>query len=121
MEQCFHQYGNCFSETSYLGHFFTRVVFPLCVLTYFLMKLKWTRKTNLSSSQFVKTANADDSQCIPLLNRIINSENALKEIVKSFIDFANIAKGLMDKNQQLLVKQKLERLFLSTKDAVRGG
>ena len=47
----------------------------------------------------------------------MNSENAPNEIVKSFIDLANMAKGLMDKNQQPFVRQVLERLFSST----RGG
>ena len=47
----------------------------------------------------------------------MNSENAQKEIVKSFIDLANMAKGLMDENQQQSPKQELERLLPST----RGG
>ena len=39
----------------------------------------------------------------------MNSENVLrKEIVKSFIDLANVAKGLMDENQQPSVQQELE-------------
>ena len=47
----------------------------------------------------------------------MNSENTQKEIVKSFIDLANMAKGLMDENQQQSPKQELERLLPST----RGG
>ena len=39
----------------------------------------------------------------------MNSENALKGIVKSFIDLENMAEGLMDKNQQRSVQQKLEK------------
>ena len=44
----------------------------------------------------------------------MNSENAPKEIVKSFIDLANMAKGIIDENQQPSVQQELERLFPST-------
>ena len=33
--------------------------------------------------------------------------------MKSFIDSANMAKGLMDENQQLSVQQEFERLFAS--------
>ena len=50
----------------------------------------------------------------------MNSENPSKEIVKSFIDLANVAKGLMYKNQQPSVRQELEKLLLSTKDGGRG-
>ena len=40
----------------------------------------------------------------------MNSENnAPKGIVKSFIDLANMAKGLMDKNQQPYIQQELKR------------
>ena len=39
----------------------------------------------------------------------MNSENTAKGIVKSFIDLANMAKGLMDKNHQPSVQQELER------------
>ena len=56
----------------------------------------------------VKTAGA---QCIPLINGILNSENTPKEIVKSFIDLANMAIWLMDENQKPSVQQELERLF----------
>ena len=44
----------------------------------------------------------------------MNSENAPKEIVQSFIDLANRAKQLMDENQQPSITQELGRLFLST-------
>ena len=64
----------------------------------------------------VKTAGA---QCIPLVNGIMNSENAPKEFVKSFIDLANMAKGLMDENQQPSVQESLERMFHSTRDEER--
>ena len=60
----------------------------------------------------VKTAGG---QCTPLVNGIMNSENSLKEMVKSFIDLANLAKVLMDEIQQPY--QELEKLFPST----RGG
>ena len=48
---------------------------------------------------------------------MMNSENAPKEIVQSFIDLVNIAKWLMDKNHQPSVTQELGRLFPS----IRGG
>ena len=50
----------------------------------------------------------------------MNKENAAKEIMKLFIDFENIPKGLMDKNQQSSVQQDLERLFPSTRGGGRG-
>ena len=49
----------------------------------------------------------------------MNSENAPKEFVKSFIDLANMAKGLMDENQQPSVQESLERMFHSTRDEER--
>ena len=51
----------------------------------------------------------------------MNSENALKKIVKSFIDLANMAKELMGETQQPSVQQELERLFPSTRCGRRGG
>ena len=50
----------------------------------------------------------------------MNSENDPKEIVKSFIDLASMAKGLMDENQQPSVQRDLERLFPSTRGGGRG-
>ena len=47
----------------------------------------------------------------------MESGNAPKEILKSFIDLASMAKGLMDENQQSSFQRDLERLFPST----RGG
>ena len=44
----------------------------------------------------VKTAGG---QWIPLVNRIMKSENVPKEIVKTFMDLVDMAKGLMDENQ----------------------
>ena len=41
----------------------------------------------------------------------MNSENVPKERVKSYIDLAKMAKGLIDENQQPSVQQELERLF----------
>ena len=45
------------------------------------------------------------------------SENAPKEIAQSFIDLVNMAKWLMDENQQSPVTQELGILFPS----IRGG
>ena len=50
----------------------------------------------------------------------MNSENASKEMVKSFIDLANMANALMDENQQASVQQYLEKLFPSTRGGRRG-
>ena len=47
----------------------------------------------------------------------MNSENASKKIVQSLIDLVNMAKWLMDENQQPSVTQELGRLFPS----IRGG
>ena len=44
---------------------------------------------------------------------MMNSENTPKEIVQSLIDLVNIAKWLMDENQQPSVTQELGRLFPS--------
>ena len=40
----------------------------------------------------------------------MSSENAQKDIAQSFIDFVDMAKGLMDKNQQPFVPHELGRL-----------
>ena len=48
---------------------------------------------------------------------MMNSKNAPKEIVQLFIDLVNMAKWLMDKNQQPSVMQELGRHFPS----IRGG
>ena len=49
------------------------------------------------------------------------NENALKEIVQSFIGLANIVKGLMDENQQPSVTKEIGRLFRSTRGVGRRG
>ena len=51
----------------------------------------------------------------------MNSENAPKEIVQSFIDLVNMAKWLMDENQQPSVTQELGRLFPSIRGRGRRG
>ena len=45
----------------------------------------------------------------------MNSENAPKEILQTFIDLVNMTKGLMDENQQPSVLQELGRLLLSSR------
>ena len=45
----------------------------------------------------------------------MNSENAAKEAVKSFIDLANVAKEVIDKNQLPSLEQELEKLFPSAR------
>ena len=44
---------------------------------------------------------------------MLNNENASKKIVQSLKDFVNMAKWLMDENQQPSVTQELGRLFPS--------
>ena len=74
----------------------------------------------LPSIQFVKTVKAASGQCIPFVKGIMNNENVPKEIVKSFIDLVDMAKGLMDENQQTSVQQELEKLLPSTRGEGRG-
>ena len=52
--------------------------------------------------------------------KIMNSENAPKEIVKSFIDLASVAKGFINENQPPSAAQELRRLFPSTSGGRRG-
>ena len=52
---------------------------------------------------------------------MMNSENAPKEIVQPFIDLVNMAKWLMDENQQPSVTQELGRLFASIRGRGRRG
>ena len=51
----------------------------------------------------------------------MNSEHASKEIVQSFIGLTNMAKGLMDENQQPSVQQQLRQLFRSARGGGRRG
>ena len=50
----------------------------------------------------------------------MNNENTPEDIMKSFIDLENMAKGLMNENQQPSVKG-LKRLFPSARGGERGG
>ena len=50
----------------------------------------------------------------------MNSENTPKEVVKLFIDLANMTIGLMDEKQEPSIQQELEGLFPSTRGAERG-
>ena len=52
---------------------------------------------------------------------MMNSENASKNIVQSLLDLVNIAKWLMDENQQPSVTQELGRLFPSIRGRGRRG
>ena len=51
----------------------------------------------------------------------MNCENASKKIVQSLIDLVNMAKWLMDENQQTSVTQELRRLFPSIRGRGRRG
>ena len=51
----------------------------------------------------------------------MNSEHISKEIVQSFIGLTNMAKGLMDENQQLSVQEQLRQLFCSARGGERRG
>ena len=105
------------SQSSYQGDFSLRGVFLLSILTYLLINLKVITRRKPAKQSVRQTIKTAAGQCIPFVNEIINSENTSKEIVKSFIDLANMAKGLMNKNQQLSVKQEFGRRFPSA----RGG
>ena len=52
---------------------------------------------------------------------MMNCENVPKEIVQSFIDLVNMAKWLMDENQQPSVTQELGRLFPSIRGRGKRG
>ena len=52
---------------------------------------------------------------------MMNSENAPKEIAHPFTDLVNMAKWLMDENQQPSVTQELGRLFPSIRGRGRRG
>ena len=52
---------------------------------------------------------------------MINSENASQNIVQSLIDLVNMAKWLMDENQQPSVTQELGRLFSGIRGRGRRG
>ena len=52
---------------------------------------------------------------------MMSSENALKKIMQSLIDFLNTAKWLMDENQEPSVTQELGRLFPSIRGRGRRG
>ena len=52
---------------------------------------------------------------------MMSSENAPKKIVQSLIDLVNMAKWLMDENQQPSVTQELGRLFPGIRGRGRTG
>ena len=52
---------------------------------------------------------------------MMSSENASNKIVQSLIDLVNMAKWLMDENQQPSVTQELGRLFPSIRGRGRRG
>ena len=52
---------------------------------------------------------------------MMSSENTLNKIVQSLIDLVNMAKWLMDENQQPSVTQELGRLFPSIRGRGRRG
>ena len=52
-------------------------------------------------------------------SRMMNSENTSKKTVEWPIDLANMAKWLMDENQQPSVTQELGRLFPSIRGMQR--
>ena len=54
-------------------------------------------------------------------SRMMSSENASNKIVQSLIDLVNMAKWLMDENQQLSVTQELGRLLPSIRGRGRRG
>ena len=52
---------------------------------------------------------------------MMNSENAANNIVQSLIDLVNVAKWLMNENQQTSATQELRRLFPSIRGRGRRG
>ena len=64
---------------------------------------------------------SEDSRLPVHYSQIMDSENAPKETVQSFIDLANIANRLIDENQQPSVTQELGGMFLSTRGGGRRG
>ena len=54
-------------------------------------------------------------------SRMMNSENGPKQIAQLFMDLVNMAKWLMDENQQPSVTQELGRLFPSIRGRGRRG
>ena len=54
-------------------------------------------------------------------SRMMNSENGPKKIAQLFMDLVNMAKWLMDENQQPSVTQELGRLFPSIRGRGRRG
>ena len=70
------------------------------------MKLKVNTRHKPAKQSIRYTAG---DQCIPVVNGIMNSENAPKETVKSFIDLSRMAKGLIYENQQPSNQQELEK------------
>ena len=86
------------SETSYLGDSSPRGIFPLSILTCLLINLNLNTRHKLAkhSLKELKTVKARQHK---RQIKIMNSENAPKEIVKSFIDLANVAKGFINENQ----------------------
>ena len=96
MGQCFHQNRNCFQKIStYFDLLTNEIEGKLETQT-----CQAINESRLSLRQF-------GGQCIPLVNGIMNIEYDPKEVVKSFIDLVNMAKGLLDENQQPSVQQEL--------------
>ena len=110
------------SETSYLRDSSSRGIFPLSILTCLLIKShdkiesEHVTKTCLALKE-LKTVKARQHN---RQTKIMNSENAPKVIVKSFIDSASMAKGFINENQPPSVAQELGRLFPSTSGGRRG-
>ena len=89
------------------------MLIPPSILTCLLINL------NLNTRHKLAKHSLKNSRQHKRQTKIINSENAPKEIVKSFIDLANVAKGFINENQPPSVAQELGRLFPSTR--VEGG
>ena len=64
------------------------------------MKLMVNNLQHKPAKQSIRPVRTTGGLCIPLIKKIINSERAPKEIVKSFRDLVNMVKGLIDENQQ---------------------
>ena len=82
------------SKNLYLGNSSPRGVFPL----YFDLLINKTECENATQTcQALKELKTVKTKQHKIQTKIMNSENAPKEIVQSFMDLANVARGLIMK------------------------
>ena len=106
MGQCLHQNGNCFRDFV-AKRLLARWGFPALYFNLLTNEIEGKHAT-CEISHFVNTVKTTGDQRIMLVNRIMNSDNVPKELVKSFIDLANVVKELMGEKQQPSLQEELE-------------